>query len=644
MPESNQEPANLRFGRFRVLKALGRGGMGKVYLAEDPVIGREVAIKVVSPGPGLEDDDLEDLNSRFEREFQSAGTLSHPNIVTVYDVGQEGDDTFIAMEFLPGQSWSDILKSNRSLSFGDIADFAGKICGALDYAHTNGIVHRDIKPANILVARDGEPKITDFGVAQLASANLTRTGTVVGTPSYMSPEQITGRTVSGASDQFSIGVILYQMLTGQLPFKGENPTTILYKIVHDPPLRPCKQRNTLPEAVDPVLMRALEKRPEDRFPTCQELANALREGLDVATEAIDFDLHHSEAVDRHRRKARQEAKGGKRRRGLWPALLFMFFAVVIVFVSLYYRDLLLPPQPEAVEPTIVESQSISQPLAVRSDRDGAHIWVAGVDTGLVTPAEVTLAGIAGDDVMLELHRGDQVVARASLLLSETMPSEWVTVEELPPQTFLVASTPSGAQVYLNDELVGGSTPIEIDLVPGEAYQVRVELEEYHSAGTAFDFPDDLDAGLRQSRRFFYELKPKIPPGHIVFESPYPVEVRVAGRSYGPSRSHDISLKPNTYEVRLSSGEVFLDETRLLRVESNDRLNLNLPAVVELRVMAQPGNCRVFVNGRFLDETPFDLRVVPNRYEFRFEWPALGDSRTIVERVTRRSREIFGTPR
>src|SRR5688572_25042054 len=223
------------FGRFRVIRPLGRGGMGMVYLAEDPIIGRQVAIKVVRADPGLDDSEIHELQTRFEREFQSAGTLSHPNIVTVFDVGKEGDSSFFAMEFLPGESLSDVLKAPRVLSFKEIADYATKICSALDYAHDHGVVHRDIKPANILIDKMGEPKITDFGVAKLTSTNLTRTGTVVGTPSYMSPEQVTGQPVSGASDQFSIAVIYYQMLTGELPFTGENPTTILYKIVHETP-------------------------------------------------------------------------------------------------------------------------------------------------------------------------------------------------------------------------------------------------------------------------------------------------------------------------------------------------------------------------------------------------------------------------
>ncbi|MEE2777899.1 MAG: serine/threonine-protein kinase, partial [Acidobacteriota bacterium] len=302
------QPEN--FGRFRVIRPVGRGGMGMVYLAEDPVIKRQVAIKVVKAEAGLDDDEVQELQMRFEREFQSAGNLQHPNIVTVFDVGTEGDSPYFAMEYLPGEDLADILKSDRVLSFKEIAECANKICGALDFAHDHGVVHRDIKPANILIAHDGEPKITDFGVAKLTSTNLTRTGTVVGTPSYMSPEQVTGQQVSGVSDQFSVAVILYQMLTGELPFTGENPTTILYKIVHETPIRPHEKKQSLPAQIDRVLLRALEKKPEARYPRCIDLANAAREALGVAAQELDlaFDRPDSTLQMRHH-SARVRKKG-----------------------------------------------------------------------------------------------------------------------------------------------------------------------------------------------------------------------------------------------------------------------------------------------------------------------------------------------
>ncbi len=609
--------------------------MGKVYLAEDPLIGREVAIKVVTAEPDLSEQELGEIQARFQREFQSAGTLSHPNIVTVYDVGQEGDETFIAMEYLPGDNWSDILKSDRRLGFGEIADFATRMCSALDYAHAHGIVHRDIKPANILVARNGEPKLTDFGVAKLASTNLTRTGTVVGTPSYMPPEQITGQEVSGASDQFSIAVILYQMLTDTLPFTGENPTTILYKIVHEEPPEPRTQRGGLPEEVDAVLMKALAKKPEDRYSSCGELAARLSEALGLSTDALDLDFEHTQVIDPRSRPRR--APGRSSRRPLWIGLSVLLLALA-GWAGWTQREALLGGLGGPTQP-----QLLTRSLTIESDKAGAAIWRNGSDTGLTTPSDIELSGTDGEEFTIELRREDHVVARTTLLLSEIMPVDWRPLEEVPAETFAVTSEPQGAEVYLNDDRMDGTTPLEIDLTIGEHYTMRVEYPEYHTESTAFTFPDSLDTGIRNSHRFFFPLRPRIPPGRLTLEADYPVRVQVDGRSFDQRRSHDIALKPGTYTVILSSQEVFLDETRQVTIQSSRALPLNLPPRVDVRVAAQPGNCRVFVNGRFVDETPFNLGVVPGSYEIRFEWPAINKSRSQLERVTRDTTQIFATP-
>ncbi len=271
-----------KFGRFEVRRILGRGAMGIVYLADDTFLGRKVAIKTTKAHPDLEGDELDELRERFVAEARSASALSHPNLVTVYDVGQEGDDFYIAMEYVRGEGLDKVLRSDRVFSFKEVSDLAVQVASALDYAHANHIVHRDIKPANIMVARDGRPKIADFGVARRATSTLTRTGTLIGTPAYMSPEQITGHPVSGASDQFSFAVVLFRMLTGEQPFEGENPTTVMYKIVHEEPRLPRTFNEQLPEAIDRALVRGLAKDPAERYPSCVALAEAVREALGAA--------------------------------------------------------------------------------------------------------------------------------------------------------------------------------------------------------------------------------------------------------------------------------------------------------------------------------------------------------------------------
>jgi hypothetical protein len=275
-----QQPTS--FGRYKVKGVIGKGAMGVIYLAEDPVIGRQLAIKVIQLNPGISAQEIENLQTRFEREFRSAGTLSHPNIVTVHDVGKEGSTPYIAMEYVEGKTLEHLINEQSVLSFEEVADLVGQICDGLDFAHQHGVVHRDVKPANILLDRHGRPKITDFGVAKLTESGMTHTGTMVGTPWYMSPEQVVGETVTGAADQFSVAVMTYQLLTRERPFTGERSSTVLYKIVHEEPVRPHLLNPKLMDQLDNVLMRAFAKNPVERFPTCNEFAQELRGALGVA--------------------------------------------------------------------------------------------------------------------------------------------------------------------------------------------------------------------------------------------------------------------------------------------------------------------------------------------------------------------------
>ncbi|HSS77080.1 MAG TPA: serine/threonine-protein kinase [Thermoanaerobaculia bacterium] len=273
-----------RLGRFEAVRLLGRGGMGSVYMAEDRKIGRQVAIKEIRIERGVSATVLAEARVRFEVELRAAGRLSHPNIATVYDAFETEDSYCIALEYVPGISLDERLKAGPPLTSLEVAALAGQIASGLDYAHRRGIVHRDVKPGNILLSEEGEVKITDFGIAKLVALDVTQTGIALGTPAYMSPEQIRGETLDGRSDQFSLGVLLYQMLTGRLPFDSGDAHSMLYKIVHTEHERPSAINPALPLAVDRVFAKALAKDPANRYPTCsalaQELAAALAEGAE----------------------------------------------------------------------------------------------------------------------------------------------------------------------------------------------------------------------------------------------------------------------------------------------------------------------------------------------------------------------------
>ncbi len=267
-------------GRYRILGELGRGAMGVVYRAQDPTIGRAVAIKTIRLADLSDTAERSRLRDRLFREAQSAGILSHPGIVVVYDVGEDGDVTYIAMEFVNGPTLEKLLEAPEPPTPQNVLSVLRQTAAALDYAHKKGIVHRDIKPANIMIDGDATVKITDFGIAKIsASQQLTQTGLVMGTPNYMSPEQVQGKPVDGKADQFALAVVAYEMLTGEKPFTGEQLTTVLYKIVSEDPPAVEHLNPTLGFAVSMVLTRALAKDSAKRYGTCTEFVAALEAAL-----------------------------------------------------------------------------------------------------------------------------------------------------------------------------------------------------------------------------------------------------------------------------------------------------------------------------------------------------------------------------
>jgi len=281
-----------KLGKYIIRRELGKGAMGVVYEGFDPLIERTVAIKTIRPQQLVSKEAAEVL-ARFKREAVSAGRLNHPGIVAVYEYGEaiaEDDHTmvaspatvadagrkmaFIAMEFVKGRELRDFFEANERFSLPDIARLMGEILAALGHAHANGVIHRDIKPANLIVLEDGRVKIADFGIARVEKSELTQAGAVIGTPSYMSPEQFLGQPVDGRSDLFSCGVVLYQFLTGEKPFTG-NTTTIMYKVLQEEPLAPTTLNVALPGAFDAVMQKAIAKNPDQRFQSAAEFAAAI---------------------------------------------------------------------------------------------------------------------------------------------------------------------------------------------------------------------------------------------------------------------------------------------------------------------------------------------------------------------------------
>src|SRR5437867_9388456 len=254
-------------GRYRILRRLGTGGMANVYLAEDEVLGRRVAIKILNYRHAGDDQFVE----RFRREAKNAASLSHPNIVSIYDRGEAEGTYYIAMEYLDGRSLKELIVARGPAPIHLAVDYARQILAAIRFAHRHGIVHRDIKPHNVLVDGEGRLKVTDFGIARAGASQMTEAGSIIGTAQYLSPEQAKGAPVDQTSDLYSVGVVLYELLTGVVPFSGDTPVEIAMKHLSSPPEPPSKKRAEIPRDLDMVVLRALAKDPADRYQSAEEM-------------------------------------------------------------------------------------------------------------------------------------------------------------------------------------------------------------------------------------------------------------------------------------------------------------------------------------------------------------------------------------
>jgi serine/threonine-protein kinase len=509
-----------RIGRYKIVGELGRGAMGIVYHAIDPNIGRPVAIKTIHFGGGRNAEEQNRLRERLFREARSAGILSHPGIVTIYDVEQQGELAYIAMEFVDGPTLDQVLSDAHPIPPERMFSILGQTSVALDYAHQKGIVHRDIKPANIMIARDGTAKITDFGIAKItASDQLTMTGNIVGTPHYMSPEQVQGQPVDGRSDQFSLAVIAFEMLTGEKPFAGEHLTTVVYKIVAEEPAAPRRLNPTLGGAIESVLRRSLSKKPDARFPTCQEFAGALEKACAASkgwkTMPRGGSLNEPTMVDSAKpavtlppaRHARVEQRTAR----FLPFLLAILVAAgLLALIGWQAAPWLanqtqttkppapppVAPAPPAATPIPVPAEpkpspmpppaatpaekppakpapaiAVTQPVSIISSPAGATATLDG-NPQTACKAPCSLEAARGRHTIAITMPGYQIEHRDVDVESSPVETLPVILRSL-GGTLLLASVPAGAAVSVNGRPIPQLTPAEIPLSPG-TYTIAIE--------------------------------------------------------------------------------------------------------------------------------------------------------------------------
>lgn len=335
-----------KLGRFEILEEIGSGGMGIVYKGRDPKINRHVALKVIRPQmSSKKTKEQKQAADRFYVEAQAAGQLSHHNIVTIYDVGEEhtreGDLVYIAMEFLDGHGLDYHISESTYPTLKEKINIVKQIARGLDYAHKRGVIHRDVKPANIIVTEGNVPKLTDFGLARLSDSSLTLAGTILGTPNYMSPEQVQGKKVDARSDFFALTVIFYEMLTGEKPFGADSITSVIYRVVNDDPLPPRRLRADLPPSVDAMIKKGLSKKPDDRYQSGAEYIKALDH---ILKEAEDFFPSSVEStIELEPKRADRARRAAEPARGLYAAAAGA--AALAILLGLYYITSVEKPAP-----------------------------------------------------------------------------------------------------------------------------------------------------------------------------------------------------------------------------------------------------------------------------------------------------------
>jgi tRNA A-37 threonylcarbamoyl transferase component Bud32 len=526
-------------GRYKLVQSLGNGGMGQVFVAENIAIGMRVAVKVLKPELLANPE----FRQRFQNEAQAVAAIEHANVARFFDL-VVGDPTFIVMEYVRGETLSDVVKRGK-LPIDRALTIAERLCWGLDAAHAAGVVHRDLKPANVLIAPDAEygeaPKIIDFGLAKLAAAagdsQLTRTGQIIGTPAYMSPEQIKGDKVDGRADVYALGCLLFELLTGRTPFAGANDDVqILYRQMHEAPPPLAKFLPDVPDALDALMDRALQKDPAQRFPTMRAMAAAL---ADVSAK-VEPQATRREPSGRVRlmsaRVAEEAERARKRRIVIWGATALLA-AGVLGGVAFVERD------------RVTVAPANKSLLVVTSQPPGARVTVDGRALDETTPT--ALRGLAAGKHEVKIGKEGYAAITRAITAGE---GERAAVDvTLSPETrrLEVQTAPDGASLYVDGHLVPGTTPTTIAITVDDFHELRAERAGYETALRNIK-PEDHDPTLLLA--LSVERRPR---GTLIVEAQDVAEVWLDGVPTGlttPTLGFHVLVGDHVLELRSTAGE------------------------------------------------------------------------------------------
>src|ERR1017187_3815385 len=581
-----------RIGRYKIVRELGRGAMGVVYHAIDPNIGRPVAIKTIHFGGNRKPEEIERQRERLFREARSAGMLSHPGIVTIYDVEQQGDLAYIAMEYVDGPPLDQLLSASEPLGAERMFSILGQTAVALDYAHSKGIVHRDIKPANIMIAADGTAKITDFGIAKITtSEQLTMTGSIVGTPHYMSPEQVQGQPVDGRSDQFSLAVIAYEMLTGEKPYTGEHLTTVVYKIVAEEPVPPHTLNATLVGPIEDVLYKGLAKKPGGRFATCHEFVRTLEKACASSrawkTLARGGALNEPPLVDAPRggvnlppaRSPRRGEEAGAKPRGECSRLGFLPFLAAILMAAALLALIGWQAAPSwlmgggrgrAAASRTPASEKLPATTAADSKRAAAQEPAAERKPSPIATAPVQAAGEEtkpAEEPAKPLDAAAKLPVTVAAQSPAVIPARRTTRAARPePAELPVITSPAGAPATIDGRReTTCSTPCSLDAAPGR-HTVSIAMAGYQS--------EHRDVAVGSGPLELPMVILRTMQGTLwITSSPAGAAITINGKRFPQTTPAQIPLPPGAYRVLVekdgdqntSALEIRNGETKVLKV-------------------------------------------------------------------------------
>lgn len=679
-----------KIDKYQILSVIGKGAMGVVYHAYDPIVKRDVAIKVLSSI----DLDEPELISRFEREARLAGGLRHPNIVTIYDLGQFQGRPYIAMEYLLGKDLEAVIKEKQTLSVERKVDIILQICKGLHAAHQKGIIHRDIKPANIRLQDDESAKIMDFGIARMGTSQLTKSGYIIGTLQYMSPEQISGESLDVRTDIFSTGVIAFELFTYINPFAGGGAVDIMYRILN---IRP-KPIADLPEEynteLNQIIMRSLEKNRELRYPSAKEMAQDLEEFL-FYLKSMKFQPKISKAAayeeDRTRNITAEELEQIMAHTDHRPTP-----AAQNTIVSkpqmppMDLRSQTLPafgtPQPEQPAPRTgigANYSETAQQVLMRqpSSWQEKKFYILGALLALLfiggliltasftghLPGTSTSLAVTTKPPGAELWIDGKIVGTTPVILKqkrqmhltfkldgykdkefELSPEAWPAAVNMtleanttplppPPQPtayeIAVSTSPEGAE-FLLDGQSQGTTPGKINLTNEKTHELIVRLAGYKEEKRTIDRNTDPKLSI--------QLESEVSVGFVKYNGRYPVSISNDGKAL----KVPIELPPGSYTLTIRARKgAFIRMTRKVDVSAGETTTITEPSMGTLTVKANPSNCRISIDGEYVDDVPIlQLPVQTGTHVIQFNWPAQGKKLNKTVNISAGEGEsVFGEP-